>query len=264
MPKLLLSRSDTELAIVTGAHQGIGLAIARALAASGRAVAVVDIQEAIDTERFAQQFPQEADVHYFNVDITDEKQCHGFFDELVQHFGRRASILVNNAAVQYWSTLLELSLEQWRHTLEVNLTGSFLMTQRFAREFALDDSLAQGSIINLGSGCNHLAFPSLVSYSTSKGGIEMLTKSAALELGPQGIRVNCIAPGAIETERTKSETAGYEERWSPLTPQRRVGQVDDVADAVLALCEPGMRFVSGQTLGVDGGLFSRAVWPEEY
>ena len=120
------------------------------------------------------------------------------------------------------------------------------------------------SISNLGSGCNHLAFPSLVSYTASKGGIEMLTKSAALELGPLGIQVNCIAPGAIETERTKSETTGYAERWSPLTPQRRVGQVDDIADAVLALCQPGMRFVSGQTLGVDGGLFSRAIWPEDY
>ena len=259
-----MSRSDAELAIVTGAHQGIGLAIARALATSGRSVAVVDVKEAINHEHFLQQFPQGSDVCYFKVDITNEKQSPGFFDKLAQHFGRRASILVNNAAVQYWTPLLELSVEQWRHTLDVNLTGSFLMTQGFAHAFALDDTLEQGSIINLGSGCNHLAFPSLVSYTASKGGIEMLTKSAALELGPLGIQVNCIAPGAIETERTKSETTAYAERWSPLTPQRRVGQVDDIADAVLALCQPGMRFVSGQTLGVDGGLFSRAIWPEDY
>jgi len=160
--------------------------------------------------------------------------------------------------------LLKLSVEDWRHTLDVNLTGSFLMTQGFASAFAADDSLQHGSIINLGSGCNHLAFPSLVSYTTSKGGIEMLTKASALELGRLGIRVNCVAPGAIETERTRAETTGYAERWSPLTPQGRVGEVDDVADAVLALCGAGMRFVSGQTLGVDGGLFSRSAWPKEY
>lgn len=259
-----MSSSTAELAIVTGAHQGIGHAIARTLTMSGRSVAIVDVKEAPTADMLAGQFPEGADIEYFNVDIADEKQTIRFFDDLSQRFGRSASILVNNAAVQYWAPLLELSIEQWRHTLDINLTGSFLMTQCFARQFALDDSLEHGAIINLGSGCNHLAFPSLVSYTTSKGGIEMFTKSAALELGPLGIRVNCIAPGAIETDRTKTETTGYADRWSPLTPQRRVGNVDDVADAVLALCEPGMRFVSGQTLGVDGGLFSRAVWPEDY
>ena len=92
----------------------------------------------------------------------------------------------------------------------------------------------------------------------------MLTKAAALELGAHGIRVNCIAPGAIETERTRAETDGYAGRWAPLTPLGRVGTVEEVADAVLALCGESMRFVSGETLAVDGGLFGRAMWPEEY
>jgi len=252
-----------ELAVVTGARQGIGLAIAQVLSASGRSVALVDQQEPSTIDSLG-GFADNADVEYFKADITVESECLVFFEALKERFGQSASILVNNAAVQYWAPLLELTVEQWRHTLDVNLTGSFLMTQGFARQFAADASLQQGSIVNLGSGCNHLAFPSLVSYNTSKGGVEMLTKSSALELGPLGIRVNCIAPGAIETERTKAETDGYSESWSPLTPQRRVGNVDDVADAVLALCEPSMRFVSGQTLGVDGGLFARAVWPEKY
>jgi len=253
-----------EIAIVTGAYQGIGLAIARALNASGRAVAIVDVKDAVTEDWLSTGWSDATAVEYFKVDITQENQTLQFFDDLHQRFGSHASILVNNAAVQYWAPLLELSVEDWRHTLDVNLTGSFLMTKGFASAFAADDSLQHGSIINLGSGCNHLAFPSLVSYTTSKGGIEMLTKASALELGPLGIRVNCVAPGAIETERTRAETEGYAERWSPLTPQGRVGEVDDVADAVLALCETGMRFVSGQTLGVDGGLFSRSTWPQEY
>ena len=118
-----------------------------------------------------------------------------------------------------------------------------------------------GAIVNLGSGCNLLAFPRLVDYTASKGGIEQLTKAAALELGPFGIRVNCVAPGAIETDRTRAEVDDYADRWAPLTPLRRVGTVEDVTAAVLWLAGPQSKFVSGQTLLVDGGVFSQAVWP---
>ena len=92
----------------------------------------------------------------------------------------------------------------------------------------------------------------------------MFTKSAALELGEHNIRVNCIAPGAIETERTQNEAGDYDASWSKLTPLGRVGKPSDVAAAVLLLAADGASFISGQTLGVDGGLFSRAVWPKEY
>jgi uncharacterized membrane protein len=118
-----------------------------------------------------------------------------------------------------------------------------------------------GAIVNLGSGCNRLAFPRLVDCTASKGGIEQFTKVAALELGPHGIRVNCAAPGAIEIDRTRAEIDDYADRWSPLTPLCRVGTVEDVAAAVVWLAGPEAAFVSGQTLLVDGGVFSRAVWP---
>jgi NAD(P)-dependent dehydrogenase (short-subunit alcohol dehydrogenase family) len=119
-----------------------------------------------------------------------------------------------------------------------------------------------GAIVNLGSGCNRLAFPRLVDYTASKGGIEQFTKVAAVELGPHGIRVNCVAPGAIETARTRAEAPDYAGQWSPLTPLRRVGTVEDVAAAVVWLAGPQSAFVSGQTLLVDGGVFSQAVWPD--
>ncbi|MEM7259507.1 MAG: SDR family oxidoreductase, partial [Pseudomonadota bacterium] len=117
---------------------------------------------------------------------------------------------------------------------------------------------------NIGSGCNHLAFPKLIDYAASKGGIEMLTRSTALDLGASGIRVNCIAPGAIATERTAAETDDYNDRWSALTPLGRVGTPQDVASAVLLLADEKAGFITGQTINVDGGLFSRAVWPAEY
>src|SRR5207248_4680961 len=118
-----------------------------------------------------------------------------------------------------------------------------------------------GSIVNIGSGSNKLAFPHLVAYTASKGGIEMLTKVAAVDLGAYGIRVNCVAPGAIEIERTRHEDPDYASTWGRVTPLGRVGTPADVGDAVVFLASDESRFVSGQTLWVDGGLFSRATWP---
>ena len=120
-----------------------------------------------------------------------------------------------------------------------------------------------GVIITLGSGCNKLAFPRLVDYTTSKGGIEQFTKVAAVELGPHQIRVNCIAPGAIATERTALEAGDYAATWARVTPLRRVGTPQDLTGPLLFLISEAAAFVTGQTIYVDGGVFSQANWPYE-
>lgn len=117
-----------------------------------------------------------------------------------------------------------------------------------------------GRIVNIGSGCNKIAFPNLVSYTASKGGIEQFTKVAAAELGRYGITVNCVAPGAVLIERTKREAEDYEGQWSRLTPMRRIGHPADVAEAVAFLCGDEADFVTGQTIFVDGGLFTQGPW----
>ena len=132
------------------------------------------------------------------------------------------------------------------------------MTQRAARRMKEQGG---GRIVNLGSGCNKIAFPLLSDYTASKGGIEMFTKVAAIELGAFGITVNCVAPGAIETERTRRESGDYAATWAALTPLARVGTPLDVARAVAFLCGPSADFITGQTLWVDGGLFSKPAWP---
>ncbi|MEE9320522.1 MAG: SDR family oxidoreductase [Granulosicoccus sp.] len=251
-----------KLVLITGGQRGIGLGIARAFTNAGCDVLIADIAESEPDTAIATDGQGKQKVVCYRTDVSDETDVALLFEQISKDFGRMPDVLINNAAVQIWAPLLELSLKDWQRTIEVNLTGSFLMTQHFARQRVAAGG--GGVIINLGSGCNRLAFPNLVSYAASKGGIEMLTRGSALELGKHGIRVNCVAPGAIITERTAAETDEYADSWSSLTPLGRVGQVEDVADVVVSLCEQSNRFVSGQTLYVDGGLFSAAAWPAQY
>ena len=119
-----------------------------------------------------------------------------------------------------------------------------------------------GAIVNIGSGCNKIAFPRLVAYTASKGGIEMFTKVAAVELGPYAIRVNCVAPGAVEIERTKLELPDYAGFWGSKAPLGRVGTPSDIGEVVAFVVSAGASFMTGQTIWVDGGLFSRPAWTE--
>ncbi len=156
-------------------------------------------------------------------------------------------------------SLEELQEQDWDRVIRTNLKGCFLNTQRAAR--LMVEAGIKGSIVNIGSGCSKLAFPRLVDYAASKGGIEMLTKTSAIELGEYGIRVNSVAPGGILVERTEREAPDYAETWSKITPLGRVGYARDIADAVLFLGGEQSSFISGQTLWVDGAAFSKANWP---
>lgn len=262
-----VSADSRPLAIITGGRQGIGEAIARAFACSGYDVVIADVKRAADAKKLQQRWGCKGRLYCLQLDVTREARVTAFYQQLAKLGYHAPDVLVNNAATQTWGPMIDMALKDWQKTLDVNLTGMFLMTREFARrcrDASANNMNANRAIINLGSGCNRLAFPNLSAYVTSKGGVEMLTKASALELGELGIRVNCIAPGAIETERTQAETDNYAQSWSPLTPLGRIGTVNDVAEAVLALAGDGMRFVSGETINVDGGVFQRSAWPAEY
>ena len=260
---------NSRTVIITGAANGIGRAIALEMADDGWRVIVVDIDAEAAQELagdIQSRAGSEGAASAVSLDVSSEGAVTGFFTGF-RESGTAPTALINNAGVQTWCSLLDLSLADWNRTLAVNLTGCFLMTREFARLVKQQQSTGasqRADIVNIGSGCNKLAFPNLVDYTASKGGIEMFTKSAALELGPLGICVNCIAPGAIETERTAAETGDYANTWAALTPLQRVGQVPDVAKAVNMLLQQPTGFITGQTLAVDGGLFSAAAWPREY
>lgn len=244
---------------MTGASRGIGKEIALELARNGCRVAVNyfnDSQSIVDAT-MAEIHSIQPDSIVIESDIRSSAHVAAMIDKVTRAFGR-LDLLVNNAGVQTWKPLLEVTEEEWDLVVDTNLKGCFLCTQHAAR-YMKDHG--GGSIVNLGSGCNKLAFPSLVAYTASKGGIEMFTKEAAVELGQYGIRVNCIAPGSIESERTRQEDPDYAGTWSKLTPLGRVGTTADIAPVVVFLASPGAAFVSGQTIWIDGALFTRAPWP---
>jgi NAD(P)-dependent dehydrogenase (short-subunit alcohol dehydrogenase family) len=255
---------QSQTALVTGASRGIGKEIALELARNGYRVAVnyyedppslVDATVAEIRALKADGLPE--NVLPVQADVRSSSQVAAMFDRVIGTFGR-LDLLVNNAGVQTWKPFLEVTEEEWDLVVDTNLKGCFLCTQQAAR-YMKDHG--GGSIVNLGSGCNKLAFPSLVAYTASKGGIEMFTKEAAVELGRYGVRVNCIAPGSIESERTRQEDPDYAGTWSRLTPLGRVGTAADIAPTVVFLASKGASFISGQTIWIDGALFTQAQWP---
>jgi 3-oxoacyl-[acyl-carrier protein] reductase len=247
-------------AVVTGGITGIGLEIVRWLARRGWDVAVTYIEDDGAPARVGKEIAaigREAYVAACDAGAAD--QVEAFFDAAQRRFGRAPDVLVNNAGVQTWSPMLELEEGDWDRVIRTNLKGCFLNMKKAAQ--LMIAAKQAGTIVNIGSGCGKIPFPNLVDYSASKAGIDQLTRSAAIELGPYGITVNCVAPGAIEVERTRRESADYHAAWSRITPLGRVGMPSDVAHAVLFLCSDEARFITGQTLGVDGGVFARPNWP---
>ncbi len=248
-------------ALVTGAGKGVGRGIALQLARAGCDVAVNDHSDRAGAEATAagiealgrRAFPVFADV-------GNAGDVAAMFDVVLREF-ERLHIHINNAGCETFKPLLELEERDWDRVIGANLKGCFLCTQRAARHMR---EKGGGRIVNIGSGCNKVPFANMASYTASKGGIEMFTKVAAVELGRYNITVNCVAPGAIETERTKRQVGDYAATWGALTPLGRIGTVQDVADAVAFLATDQASFITGQTIRVDGGLFVKPQWPREY
>lgn len=250
----------TRLALVTAGSSAIGRHLVTGLAEAGYAVAFTHLGTPEDAELVLSRVrAQGGKATAMECDASDEAQVAEFHAKAAEWAGTAPSVMVCNAGVQTWAPLVDLSVADWDRVMEVNLRGTFLNTKAAAK--AMIAAGQGGSVVTLGSGCNKLAFPNLVSYTASKGGIEQFTKVAAAELGPYGIRVNCIAPGAIATERTALEVPDYAGQWGAITPLRRVGTPQDLIGPLLFFCSDASSFVTGQTLWVDGGVFSEAPWP---
>jgi NAD(P)-dependent dehydrogenase (short-subunit alcohol dehydrogenase family) len=245
---------EGQAAVVTGAATGIGRVIAHFLAREGCRVAINYIGPPDQADEAVREMAAlGVDAFAVKADVRRAGEVRAMVDAAADRFGR-LDVLVNNAAVQREGAFLDVTEDDWDVVIDTNLKGPFLCTQAAARHMI---KAGGGSIVNIGSGCNRVPFPTLVSYTASKGGIEMLTKVAALSFAPHQVRVNCVAPGAILVERTQHELPDYAGYFASLTPMGRVGTPEDVADAVLFLASPASRFITGQTIDVDGGLFTQ-------
>jgi NAD(P)-dependent dehydrogenase (short-subunit alcohol dehydrogenase family) len=237
-------------ALVTGAGSGIGRATAHRLAADGYGVTVADVDGARAAATAAAigeaALPAAADV-------ASEAAVEEMVAAHVARFGR-IDALVANAGIPDGRPVVEERLDTWRRVLDVNLTGVFLCGRAAARLMP-----AGGAIVNVASTYGEVTEPGAGAYSASKGGVRMLTKSMALELGPAGIRVNAVGPGWIRTGMNPLDDPDRVAGIEAGIPLGRVGTPADVADAIAFLLSDAARYVSGQTLFVDGGwLTSRA------
>lgn len=249
---------SARIALVTGASKGVGRGIAYGMAEAGWDLAInfhSDASGAEETKRTIEAKGRRCCT--IQGDVGKKSDVEEMI-AVVAEFGG-LDCLVNNAGRQTWSSLLELSEEDWDKTIRTNLKGGFLCTQAAAR--LMKDQGRGGSIINIGSGANKQPFLHLVDYCASKGGLDQLTRVSACELGQYGIRVNCVAPGAIEIERTREESDDYGGTWSPLTPMGRIGLPEDIARMVVHLADDAANFITGQTIYVDGGLWTKTHWP---
>jgi glucose 1-dehydrogenase len=194
------------------------------------------------------------------ADVSDEGQVVGMFARMIEEFGT-IDVLVANAGLQRDAALTDMTVEQWHKVLDVNLTGQFLCAREAAKEFLRrgvvpEVSRAAGKIVCMSSVHQIIPWSGHANYAASKGGVLMLMQTLAQELGPHGIRVNAVAPGAIRTPINRSawETPEAEQQLLKLIPYRRVGDPADIADAVTVLASDLMDYVVGATLYVDGGM----------
>ena len=233
--------------IVTGAAQGIGAACARRFAREGAQVIVADVA---DTSGRA--LATELGALYVHCDVGDKAQVDALIAQTVAAHGR-IDVLVNNAGIFKAADFLEVSEADFDAVLRVNLKGAFLMGQAVARVMA---QAGRGAIVNMSSVNGVLAIPSIASYNVSKGGINQLTRAMALALIDQGIRVNAVAPGTIATELAAQAVLTSEEarkRILSRTPMKRLGEPEEIAEAVAWLASDAVGYITGEILTVDGG-----------
>lgn len=246
-----MTRLNDKVAIVTGASRGIGRAIALAFAAQGARV-VASGRNAEALEKLAAEIrTQGGEVATVSGDVALEADANALIDQAMAAFGR-VDILVNNAGITRDGLLLRMKSDDWDAVLDTNLKGAFLCTRAAAKVMSKQ---RYGRIVNISSVVGEMGNAGQANYCASKAGLLGLTKSVARELARRNVTVNAVTPGFIVTDMTEDMTDKAREAMTEQIPLGRLGEVEDIANAVLYLASDQAAYITGQVLGVNGGMY---------
>ena len=244
---------EDQIAVVTGAGRGIGLGIARRLGREGATVIIAEIDEERGREAASMLNSEEIEAEALMLDVTSSASCQRLCKRVMADHGR-IDLLVNNAGVAVIGKSEELKEEDWRLQLDVMLTGVFLMTQAVARAAMIPQQ--RGVVINIASIGGMGGWPLRAAYNAAKAGVITLTEVLASEWAQHQIRLNCVSPGVTRTEMVEAamrDGVSSLDQYERRTPLGRLGEVDEIAAAVLFLASERASYITGENLVVDGG-----------
>lgn len=241
-------------ALITGSSRGLGLAIARGLAAAGAKLVLNGVDSSRLDSTVAALHAEGLAAEGLAFDVTDEAAIVAAFARLDEN-GTAIDILVNNAGIQFRKPMLELQTSDWQRVLDTNLTSAFMIGREAARRMA---GRGYGKIINIGSLTSELARATVAPYTVAKGGIKMLTKAMAAEWGELGIQSNAIGPGYMLTDMNEAliNNPQFDGWVKARTPARRWGKPEELAGTAVFLASTAADYVNGQIIYVDGGMIS--------
>jgi NAD(P)-dependent dehydrogenase (short-subunit alcohol dehydrogenase family) len=251
MPVLDTFAVKDQVAVVTGGNRGLGRAFAHALGEAGASIAIVARDEAASAAVLSELAAKGIRALAFSADVSDRAAVASAAEQITAEFGR-VDILVNNAGTCIHRPALEVTEQEWRSVIDVNLTGVWNGCQVFG---ALMVQAGAGAIVNVGSMSGQIVNRPQwqPGYNASKAGVHHLTKSLAAEWAVHGVRVNAVAPGYVRTEMTPLDRPESAQHWIGDTPQQRAAEPEEIAPAVVFLASPASSFMTGTVLVIDGG-----------
>jgi NAD(P)-dependent dehydrogenase (short-subunit alcohol dehydrogenase family) len=252
-----MTKLKDQVAIITGAQRGIGLAIAKRFVVEGAKVIIADVNDATSEVDALRQ--HSGDVAFIRADVSQEADIVNLVDQTMLRHGR-IDILVNNAGIEFAKTVVDTSVEEWDGLMAVNLRGTFLCSRGVIPQMR---SQGRGNIINIASELGLVGEANVAAYCASKGGVVMLSKAMAIDHGREGIRINCLCPGPVTTQlledvfASSDDPQGLRQRFEAATVLGRLGRPEDVAAAAVFLASDDSAFMAGADLVVDGGWTAR-------
>ncbi|OQY37796.1 MAG: 3-oxoacyl-ACP reductase [Candidatus Cloacimonetes bacterium 4572_65] len=239
-----------KVVLVTGSARGIGFGIAKLFAENGAKAVILDINQELVDVAVAKLKELGFEACGYVADVTDVKAIEVIFKTINRELGR-IDVLINNAGITKDNLIMRMKEAEWDAVLNVNLKGTFNCIQKACRYMMKQRA---GVIINISSVIGQMGNAGQANYAASKGGVIALTKSTAKEFASRNIRVNAIAPGFIETEMTATLPEDVINNYAKAIPLGKMGQVDDIGQLCLFLASDGAKYITGQTINVDGGL----------